>query len=426
ADTLYLSSTAIANSGLFDVQGNLNLNYYSGSQPSFTNTGTVQVATGKTLTLGSIALVNNGGTLNAAAGATINYGGGSAIFNNGTVFGGAGTHLVTNNASFFGSFTAQNLALQSGTFTGGDGVTPGSQAVLNGHVAFTGGQLTGNWQVAPGQTLTAKDGSSKFIANATLTNQGTLAWQSGDTAYLSSSTLINQGKVDLQSDALMQYYSGSQPAFVNSGLLVKSAGTGTSNLSTVVLSNTGTIEVQTGTIHLPDIFANAGALTGTGTLQSSALTNDGHVAPGSGIGTLTLAGNYQQSALGFLDTQLQNPTSSDLFLVSGNATLGGTLALRCFSNCSFAVGDEVVILDATGSLAGTFANVTLDGFKTGAFTVVYDLAGSRVLLDVTQAVTAAVPEPQTWALLLAGLGVVGFTARRRGGNRTPQAGFRRF
>ncbi|MBC7726973.1 MAG: hypothetical protein H7242_05060, partial [Microbacteriaceae bacterium] len=145
-DTLYLSSTAIANSGLFDVQGNLNLNYYSGGQPSFTNTGTVQVATGNTLTLGSIALVNNGGTLNAAAGATINYGGGSASFNNGTVFGGAGSHVVTNNASFVGSFTAQNLALQSGTFAGGDGVTPGTTgnagATLLGNLAFNGGTLT--------------------------------------------------------------------------------------------------------------------------------------------------------------------------------------------------------------------------------------------------------------------------------------------
>ena len=119
------------------------------------------------------------------------------------------------------------------------------------------------------------------------------------------------------------------------------------------------------------------------------------------------------TGVGFLDTDLQNKTSSDLFLVTGNATLGGTLALHCFASCSFAVGDEVVILDATGSLAGSFSNVTLDGFQTGAFTVVYDLAGSRVLLDVTQAVTPAVPEPATWVLMLAGFAAIGGVVRRR-------------
>jgi hypothetical protein len=57
--------------------------------------------------------------------------------------------------------------------------------------------------------------------------------------------------------------------------------------------------------------------------------------------------------------------------------------------------------------------VVLSGFATGAFSVVYDTAADKVNLLVTQAVTAAVPEPESWALMLAGMGVMGWLARRQ-------------
>ena len=66
-------------------------------------------------------------------------------------------------------------------------------------------------------------------------------------------------------------------------------------------------------------------------------------------------------------------------------------------------------LTADGGFGG---NVFYNGFATGAFNVVYDTAADRVQLVVTQAVTA-VPEPGTYAMLLAGLAVLGGLARRR-------------
>jgi len=106
--------------------------------------------------------------------------------------------------------------------------------------------------------------------------------------------------------------------------------------------------------------------------------------------------------------------SHDLLLINGNTTLGGTLALSCFGNCNYAVGDQIVILDATGLLNGTFANVTKSGFATGNFDVIYDTALARVLLRVTEPVTPApVPEPRTMGLIMLAAGLL---ARcRRGG-----------
>lgn len=79
------------------------------------------------------------------------------------------------------------------------------------------------------------------------------------------------------------------------------------------------------------------------------------------------------------------------------------------------MGDVVTILDSDGDLSGTFASITLNGFASGAFNVIYDTAADRVQLLVTQAVTAAVPEPGTYALWLAGLGALGYVVRRRRG-----------
>ncbi len=70
-----------------------------------------------------------------------------------------------------------------------------------------------------------------------------------------------------------------------------------------------------------------------------------------------------------------------------------------------------MILDALGGVSGSFAGgMVLSGFGSGAFAVSY--LSNEVLLTVTDATTAAVPEPGTWLMLLGGLGAFGL--RRRG------------
>jgi hypothetical protein len=414
-NALYMQDGArLVNDGLFVANTSSLLLSNGGARPAFENNvgGRLRAAAGVVLTVGDV-LVNNGGTLDAQAGGVLRYTGG-AVFNDGTQFTGAGSHESVGNNRFVGAYTAVGLVLQSGVHTG-------EGAVANGTTSFSGGTLTGTWQVASGQTVTGRDGGFKYLdgAGTVLDNRGTLAWTTGNALYLqNAAVLANAGTLDLQADTAVLYNGGATPTLLNTGLIVKSGGSGTATIGNgVAFDNLGTVDVRSGTLALPTNFTNRGVLTGTGSYAvAGTLNNAGTVAPGASPGTLALAGSYAQAAAGTLAIELTSLASHDLFTIIGTAALDGTLALSCFADCSFAVGDTFTILDAVGELSGSFASVTLSGFATGAFNVVYDTGTDRVLLQVTETVTA-VPEPGTWALWLAGLAGLGQVVRRRGVRR---------
>ena len=272
--------------------------------------------------------------------------------------------------------------------------------------------------MSAGQTLNARSGTDKDLYGASFVNNGTVRWQSANRVGFVSSSVVNNGLFDIQDDANLTYAGGSASSFVNSGTLRKGGGGGTSIIgSSVIFSNPGTVEAQTGTLVLPDNFSNPGTITGGATIQTTKLTNSGHVAPGNSPGTLTLVGNFEQSAAGVLDIELASSVLFDKFVVNGTAKLDGTLALHCIGACTLNANDTFVILNSTGNLSGTFAGVTASGFGNGFnYSVRYDYAAALVELRVIQpGVPLPVPEPETWAMLIAGLGLVGALARRKSG-----------
>ena len=414
ADNLYfVNSNALTNQGLYDLMGDVGLQN-GGGGGTFVNDGLFAKSsgTGASAVGGGITFVNNG-EIRASTG-TIQFVGGANQFNDGTRFTGSGQVGVASNATFVGGFTTQNgnLTLSNGTFTGGDG-SAGSRAVANGNLNWATGTLAGNWQVAAGQTLTLQGGNYKYL-NAALTNSGTIA--ATDTLYVENGkTLANQGTYDLRGDVGV-LNNGGGGNFVNTGLVVKSAGAGISTIGNgIAFDNAGgTVDVRTGTIRMPDGFTNQGTLKGAGAYAANVLTNAGHVAPGS-IGAapslLTLDGNYVQTGAGSFDVGLESLGSFGSLLVNGTANLAGALTLDCVGSCIFSAGTELVVLQSTGDLIGTFGSLSASGFGGGAFSVVY--TGNEVLLEITQGTVAAVPEPASCAMMFAGLAAIGFVARRR-------------
>ncbi|MCO5125183.1 MAG: PEP-CTERM sorting domain-containing protein, partial [Rhizobacter sp.] len=423
------------------IIGNQN---YVGGAASLTNNGTIQadVAGGK-ITIGvSGPVVNNGtlaalngGTLwlnssiNNAVGSQILAGTGSSVVQNGVTLNGninvvgSGSFSATNNGNNFldGAKFAGTLDLASayGVERVKNGLT------LNGTVNIGGGSIfapQGDQTIGGSGNIVFADnnGSNRLNVEA-----GNLVLGSGVTVRGVSGIIGNQsfvgGAAALTNNGVINADGGGTISVgvsgttTNNGLMRAQNGTLSVNSPLV---NNGTLRADAaGVVNLPTNFANDGLMTGVGNFAlSGTLTNNGHVAPGTPggePGALTLDGKYAQGAGGWFDVGLDGPNFGSLS-VSGSASLDGTIGVICQGACDYSAGTSWVVMMTGGSNLVTgafFGPVVMTGFSAGAFSVTY--LSNEVLLNVTADTVGAVPEPSTYAMLLAGLAAVGFVVRRR-------------
>jgi hypothetical protein len=139
----------------------------------------------------------------------------------------------------------------------------------------------------------------------------------------------------------------------------------------------------------------------------------------SGANTVwTLAANWDNALnarhpfvfdLEFSDKQRNAPVNFNV--TSGVISLSGASALAVKFDTSNGHGGSGRFTDGE-TAQWTFNNTKLSDF--GSFQLhVNSVTANGQSVKFTQLVTAPVPEPETYAMLLAGLGLVGFVARRR-------------
>ncbi|MEP6605518.1 MAG: PEPxxWA-CTERM sorting domain-containing protein [Nitrosospira sp.] len=223
----------------------------------------------------------------------------------------------------------------------------------------------------------------------------------GNAITLIAATYSNSGTTNIEAGTL-----GVADSFSNSGVIAVAADSKFLVLD-VILASAG--EHQDLKSHTTFDNAATGLIRGRGTVVTPALglTNYGAIDPGDSVGHLTIHGDLTQAASGVVNIELASLSSFDQLAVTHDVTLGGTLAV---SNLAYTpvIGDSFVIMTFDERIAGsTFSSVSMKGFGSGVtLEVLYHQH------DVTLAVTA-VPEPESWAMLLAGLGMIGTMGRRR-------------
>jgi autotransporter-associated beta strand protein len=236
-------------------------------------------------------------------------------------------------------------------------------------------------------------------------------------------------------------YAG--PTTVNAGSLVLtgSAGTGIFKTSAVTVAAAANLEVDT-TVNTADTLLVNGQLSGNGgTVGPVNVTSTGALAPGltatnAVAGNLTADGNVSFATTSVFSIRLGVATAldSDQLTVSAgsvnlnDAALSLTLG-NAFNGAGETPGFLYVLINggAAGTGTGTdvFSNAPASGsmVSTGGstFEVLYGVtsAGAAGGSDVDLEFVGAIPEPGTWAEMLAGAAVLCIWQRsRRKGQRT--------
>jgi hypothetical protein len=386
------------NTGTYTKSGN-SVTAFSGAN-LFNNTGTTNVQAG-TLSL------NDGtstGTFAISSGATVQFVGGNANFNGATVTG-PGTLAIAGGSLAQAGTTAQSGVLNvssgalgvngtwndSGTYVQSGGTVGGSGTLtVAGPATLTGGAIGNSTSgvVTFQNALQITGSATKSLADGTINTQGTTTWGgntavNGNTISSFGITINNSGTwLDQNTfDTSLSEGCCATATFNNTGTYTKSGNSVTSFSGANLFNNTGTTNVQAGTLSLND-----GTSTGTFAISSGATVQfvggnanfNGAIVTGPGTlaiagGSLAQAGTTAQSgvlnvssgALGVNGTWNDSGTyvqSGGTVGGSGTLTVAGpaTLTGGAIGNSTTGVVTFQNSLQITGSATKSIADGTIN------------------------------------------------------------------
>ena len=290
-------------------------------------TGTLQFNSGSDL----------GGICQAQSGAALYFGGGANVLNGTVDFRGPGLVGITGGSL--------NLNLTSGTLNFFGGSLVGDNTVA-GTLNWHGGQVDANASltVLSNAVLTLA-GGAKYLYGP-LTNRGTVQWQEGDLYVAYGEPWSYRGEIWneagaawlIQGDPSLAPPCCYLPTFHNTGLLRKTAGTGTTSLALYFDNRGGVVEAQTGTLQFTagsDLGGTYQAQTGAAVSFSGGTSVLNGPADFRGPGPVAIIGgslnlNLTAGELNVYGGSLNlNLTAGELNLYGGNFvgdnTIAGTL-----------------------------------------------------------------------------------------------------
>lgn len=272
-----------------------------------------------------------------------------------------------------------------------------------------------------------KDGAGKLTLTSLL-GANTVEVQGGDLEIGNGGvTGLLLGNATVNANARLTLNRSDDLTY--SGLLtgagdIRKLGAGQLRLTADSAAFAGQTTLDAGSLRLDsrlggNLRLNAGTrLQGTGTLGGNLLSQQGTLAPGNSIGTLTLGGDLTLDAKSVLDMEVEADLTNDKIVVGGTANLDGTLHIIALPgnyapsstytlltatavNGTFSeLKNDLVFLDASVSYSPDHVNLKLKRNNTGFVTV--------SMTDNQQAVATALdamPDTATLANAVAGLDI---------------------
>jgi uncharacterized protein with beta-barrel porin domain len=219
-----------------------------------------------------------------------------------------GTHIVTSD------LIIANGTGSSGTYDLEGGSLSAENLINNDTFNYSGGNL-GLQSYLINNAIFNLYGEGTRIMDFDVTNEGIIMVHN-DAETLWNGTLVNNGEIN------------------NNGTVI----------------NDGIVESVSG------IFHNYGKLKGAGQFIGN-FVNDGYIAPGSSIGTITFSGSYTQNPGTEYEVEVDAAGNSDLINVigtPGTATINGGLVNVQAASGAFDYSTDYIILLAENGVSGTF------------------------------------------------------------------------
>ena len=255
----------------------------------------------------------------------------------------------------------------------------GTVALTGTFANFSGSTLTGGTYNI---TSTFKFPSADIVTNAATIVLDGVSSQIQNTssvnAFTNFATNGSSGSFTVQNSRTIT----TSGAFGNAGTLT--VGSGSSFTAGANYTQTAGTTTVNGTLTASStVDVQGGSLVGSGTISAN-LSNGGTVGPGTSAGTLSVSGNYTQTASGTLNIELGGTTVGtqyDRLAIAGTATLDGAISASFINSFTPALNNAFQAL-TYASKTGTFA--TTSGLSVGTYfslTPTYNASDFTLSLD---------------------------------------------
>ena len=340
---------------------------------AFNNSGVVNVNAGSFRPSGGTST----GTFNIAAGAVLDFKNGNNVLN-GVTTQGLGTLAVSTDLVGADALVTINGGTHTTPFAFSGSVLSGDAHTFQGVVTWTGGTINGAGTTTFANDVTISGANTKAVANARVLNlEGTTTW-TGNTAannnsiqFTNGATINNHGTfIDNNPFAsFIEHNVGGPHNFNNFGTYNKLANTITTVDFGVVFNNSGTLNIDAGTMRF-----TSGTQGPTGTVRVASGATYQHDA-NSTIGTLTTAGTLN---LG-LNTLTISRDYDNANFGSGNAfNRRANVITSGAGNRLIAAGDANQGISGAGVVNGNTAapTLTIGNVHVGSTTYTYNIANT--------------------------------------------------